>query len=282
MLGPALGYSLCAMCLRWYIEPSLHPLIKPGDPRWLGAWWLGWLILAGISAIIAFIIALFPKELPSARARREKMIQSGQHDPVEHHELSLSHLWQSVKRLAANKVYVFNCLASITYFFGYIPWWIYTPKYIEIQYRQSASMATMATGTVALGFSAIGIVLSGFVMSKFKPSARFIAATNMLVDFLTAAGIVCYIFIGCQGIDQLKSITTTGVGCSASCHCEYVHYAPICTANNVTFISACHAGCTATSKDSFGRALYTGCECISPTNSTVVPEVSHIIEWSQD
>lgn len=136
-------------------------------------------------------------------------------------------------------------------------------------------MATMATGTVALGFSAIGIVLSGYILSKFKPSARLIAASNTLVDFLTVAGIICYIFIGCKGVDQLKSITTTGVGCSASCHCEYVHYAPICSPNNVTFISACHAGCTGTSKDPFGHTLYTGCECIQPTNSTGLTEVSH-------
>lgn len=275
MLGPAVGYSLASMCLHSYIEPSLHPLIKPGDPRWLGAWWLGWLILAVLAFIVAFVIALFPKELPSAKARRENLEKLGLHDAVEHNELSLSHMWQSVKRLAVNKVYVYNSFGSIFYFFGYIPWWIYTPKYIETQYRQSASMATMATGTVALGFSAIGIVLSGYILSKFKPSARLIAASNTLVDFLTVAGIICYIFIGCKGVDQLKSITTTGVGCSASCHCEYVHYAPICSPNNVTFISACHAGCTGTSKDPFGHTLYTGCECIQPTNSTGLTEVSH-------
>lgn len=41
MLGPAIGYALASFCLKLYISPSLTPTIGMGDPRWLGAWWLG-------------------------------------------------------------------------------------------------------------------------------------------------------------------------------------------------------------------------------------------------
>ncbi|XP_032590814.1 solute carrier organic anion transporter family member 74D isoform X2 [Drosophila grimshawi] len=280
MLGPAVGYSLASVCLRWYIDPTTEPLIKPEDPRWLGAYWIGWLILAAITFLIACLMTLFPKELPSTRARRLKCEKDDIQNPMDQQmDLSLSGMWCSLKHLATNKVYVYNTFASILYFFGYMVYWIFTPKYIETQYQQSASMATMATGTVALGFSAGGVLLSGYIVSKYQPSARSMAAWNAIVDFLTVAGILCYVVIGCEGSDKLSSMAVTSAdSCSASCHCEYVHYAPICSPNNDTYISACHAGCTDNTKDQLGRTLYTGCQCIAPSNSTSVPELQYAVD----
>lgn len=77
------------------------------------------------------------------------------------------------KRLLYNKTLMLNNLASVFYFFGYMAYWIFLPKYIETQYRQSASIASLVTGTVGLVFSAFGILLAGLVISKFKPSARY-------------------------------------------------------------------------------------------------------------
>ncbi|KAM8711496.1 hypothetical protein ACLKA7_000613 [Drosophila subpalustris] len=268
MLGPAGGYLLSSMCLKYYIEPRLSPVIKPEDPRWLGAWWIGYIVLAIITVVIAFVIALFPKELPSCKARRLKLAKTNEKDPSdEHKEKSLRDMWKSCKDLLNNKLFLYNLYASIVYFFGYNVYWNFSQKYIEIQFRQSASGASMATGPVALGFSAVGVLLSGYVLSKYKPKARSIAAWNIIVDFLTVAGILCYAFIGCEASDQLGSMVTTSE-CSSACHCEFVHYSPICGPNNVTYISACHAGCTGKSKDLQGHTMYTGCGCINTPNIT--------------
>lgn len=274
MLGPAIGYSLAAVCLRLYIEPTLDPLIGPTDPRWMGAWWLGWLGLAAITLISAVLLFMFPKELPSAKKRRQQVTQTESKDLKE---LSFWDLLKTVKRLANNKVYVFNTAASILYFFGYMAYWIFTPKYIETQYRQSAATATMAAGTVAFGFSAAGVLLSGYIISRYKPSARSMAAWNAIVDFMTVAGILCYVAIGCEGSDRMNSMTTlvAGDSCSASCHCDYVHYAPVCSPENVTYISACHAGCSERTKDDLGRTIYTGCKCITSGTLMSEPEVRY-------
>ena len=45
------------------------------------------------------------------------------------------------KRLLKNVIFMLNNLASIFYYFGYMPYWIFTPKYIETQYKQSASVS---------------------------------------------------------------------------------------------------------------------------------------------
>ncbi|XP_022217796.2 solute carrier organic anion transporter family member 74D-like [Drosophila obscura] len=280
MLGPAIGYSLAAVCLRMYIEPTMEPLIAREDPRWLGAWWLGWLILSGMSLIAALVMFMFPKELPSTRERRVKNRQTDSKGETDVKELSIADMLKSVKRLAGNKVYVHNTMASILYFFGYMAYWIFTPKYIETQYRQSAAMATMATGTVALGFSAVGVLISGYVISKYKPSARAMASWNAAVDFMTVAGILCYVAIGCEGSDSLNSLATLSAGdsCSASCHCDYVHYAPVCTPENITYISACHAGCSEEAMDDLGRTIYTGCKCMTSSNLIADPETQFALD----
>ncbi|XP_068145560.1 solute carrier organic anion transporter family member 74D-like [Drosophila tropicalis] len=268
MLGPAIGFSLAAFCLRLYIEPSLEPLITPKDPRWLGAWWLGWLILAAAVLACAIFMFFFPKELPSAKARR--MLEKLETKHLQPKDLSVGDMMTAIRRILGNKVFILNTFSSIVYFFGYMVYWIFTPKYIEVQYRQSAAVATMATGTVALGFSAAGVLLSGYVLSKYKPSARFLAAWNATVDFLTVAGMVGYVFIACEGSDNVTNMTISRQAndtCSPSCHCDYVAYAPICGPQNVTYISPCHAGCMDTGKDDLGQTIFTNCQCMG--NSSI-------------
>ena len=63
-LGPVVGFALGYACLSLYIDPTLHPLITKEDPRWLGAWWLGWIILGTTMGMFAVFIAMFPRHLP--------------------------------------------------------------------------------------------------------------------------------------------------------------------------------------------------------------------------
>ncbi|XP_005176681.1 solute carrier organic anion transporter family member 74D [Musca domestica] len=296
MLGPAIGYALASLCLRIYIAPQLHPVIKMKDPRWLGAWWMGWLIIGAMIFLSGILLTMFPKDLPRAVARRmveeerrkqrlsikdksknEKDILSEQlveKPPVEH-KASFKDMMKTFKRLTTNKTLMYNNFSSVFYLFGYTPYWIFAPKYIEIQYRQSASTSSMVTGTVALAFSAIGVLLSGFVISKYKPSARYMAAWNVIVGFLTVVGIVSYAFIGCPGNEQSvvvnihdKALDATPT-CNSDCGCDYVRYSPVCGENNMTYISPCHAGCKKQYISKTGKKFFYDCSCIPTVNTTL-------------
>lgn len=199
-LGPAIGYTIGSACLKSYIAINLTPTITNNDPRWLGAWWLGWLFLGGILIVFAGLISLFPRELPRAAVRRlmkeERQQLSGEVE-VKVEKPTFSDMIVTFKRLIRNKAYMINNFSSIFYFFGYLPYWIFTPKYIETQYKQSASVASFVTGSVALAFSAIGILASGLIISKYKPSARYLAGWNVFTGAVSIIGIVWYIFLGC-------------------------------------------------------------------------------------
>ena len=275
MLGPAIGYGLASFALKFYISPSLTPTITTQDPRWLGAWWLGWIILAFLLVIFASVIALFPKTLPRAAARKVLALErnksatnvKGEQEP----ELpaSFSDMMRTFKRLLTNTTLMCNNLATVFYFMGYMPYWIFMPKYIETQYKQSASVSSLITGTVGLVFSAFGILLSGLIISKYKPKARYLAAWNVMVGAISVMGMISYAFLGCSANDNQIAVQSDGalktlLPCNEQCHCDYVTYNPVCSEHGQTFISACHAGCRNLKVQTNGSKVYTECSCVKP------------------
>lgn len=73
-VGPAIGFLLGYGCLSLYIDPKLHPVITKKDPRWLGAWWLGWIILGVTMGMFAVLIAMFPRDLPATQDTPKEVI----------------------------------------------------------------------------------------------------------------------------------------------------------------------------------------------------------------
>lgn len=46
--------------------------ITPRDPRWVGAWWLGFPIIAALMAVWTLPVLLFPPRLPGQTSGVEK------------------------------------------------------------------------------------------------------------------------------------------------------------------------------------------------------------------
>ncbi|KAJ6664813.1 hypothetical protein lerEdw1_005785 [Lerista edwardsae] len=72
--GPAVAFLLGAVTLRFYVDINRIPVgelaellseigITHKDPRWVGAWWLGFLISASMVAIAAIPYFFFPRAL---------------------------------------------------------------------------------------------------------------------------------------------------------------------------------------------------------------------------
>ncbi|XP_028981898.1 solute carrier organic anion transporter family member 2A1 isoform X1 [Diachasma alloeum] len=312
LLGPAAGYSLASFALKFYISPTMRPTITPEDPRWLGAWWMGWIILAVFLFVLGSIVGLYPKVLPRAAAR--KMLLSTKRKtnnvvvPDESDEMnqpvikktwlqsvdteehlkrqssedqmkqdsetpaSLKDMFQTFKRLLTNKILMCNTFAGVFYVLGFHPYWIFMPKYIETQYKQSASFASLVTGTVGLVFSAIGILIAGIVISKFQPKARYLAIWNIVIDVIAVMAIISFVFLGCSANDN-QAMVSDSLGrqssCNGECHCDYVTYNPVCSEDRRTFVSACHAGCQTVTVKSDGTNIYSNCSCIKSRDDVV-------------
>lgn len=152
--------------------------------------------------------------------------------------------------------------------FRFIPYFIYTPKIIETVYHQSASASSFYTGTLAIVFSGIGVLSGGIFISKYKPSARFICLYHIICGVICTVGFISYSFLGCKEAENTLSINNNpDLICESDCHCEFVRYSPVCS-NGITYISACHAGCTSSTQFYNGSQVFTDCSCIHDTDRT--------------
>ena len=70
-LGPALGYVLGTATLKVFVLPGAQGDLREGDTGWLGAWWLGFIIVGSSTLLIAPFLALFPQRLPDTRERTD-------------------------------------------------------------------------------------------------------------------------------------------------------------------------------------------------------------------
>lgn len=115
-----------------YIAPELTPVITNKDPRWVGAWYFGWVVIAIVLFSFSIVMALFPKQLPRAAVRRkiaaekdrrkflgkpEEAKAAAEAQPVAE-ETSLRDLVVTFKRILTNKLFMLNNFAGIFYIFG--------------------------------------------------------------------------------------------------------------------------------------------------------------------
>lgn len=84
MMGPGLAYGLGSLMLRLYVDIDRMPEgginLTPKDPRWVGAWWLGFLISAGLVVLAASPYFFFPREMPKEKYElhfRRKVLAGG-------------------------------------------------------------------------------------------------------------------------------------------------------------------------------------------------------------
>ncbi len=65
-IGPTLGYILGGALLSVQEDLTSTPEdINQDDPRWIGAWWLGFIIAGTLVIVLSPLLTLFPERLPA-------------------------------------------------------------------------------------------------------------------------------------------------------------------------------------------------------------------------
>ncbi|GIY07332.1 solute carrier organic anion transporter family member 5A1 [Caerostris extrusa] len=63
IIGPTLGFMLSSFCLKYYENPFVDPGFDRNDPKWVGAWWIGFIVLGLAIFLVSFPVAFFPKQM---------------------------------------------------------------------------------------------------------------------------------------------------------------------------------------------------------------------------
>ncbi|NXE24983.1 SO1C1 protein, partial [Ardeotis kori] len=218
MLGPMFGFLLGSLCAKLYVDIGFVDLgsitITPQDSRWVGAWWLGFLI-SGVTSFLAAIPFFFlPKHLKKTKEANNDKTSHGLLENMgamskkltptktkQRNQLIypfLSDFYSSLKKVLSNPMYFTLLCCSLLQFSSFIGFLTYKPKYMEQQYGQSTSKSNFLIGLTSLPPVSIGIFLGGFIMRKYKMSIIGATKFAFTMSFLAYVITLSHFFVGCE------------------------------------------------------------------------------------
>ncbi|NXD10545.1 SO1C1 protein, partial [Nothocercus nigrocapillus] len=210
MLGPMFGFILGSLCARLYVDIGYVDLesitITPQDSRWVGAWWLGFIIAGAVSLLAAIPFCFLPKSLEKPEGANRDKTSSGlleeKRDTRKTHTSAKSKpkKWSVMLKgkILANPMYIMLLLGSLLQFNSFVGFLTYKPKYLEQQYGQSASKSNFIIGLISLPPIGLGIFIGGLIMKKYKmgiPGAAKFAFSMSFFAFLLS---LLHFFVGCE------------------------------------------------------------------------------------
>ncbi|XP_008018348.3 solute carrier organic anion transporter family member 2B1 isoform X1 [Chlorocebus sabaeus] len=287
MMGPGLAFGLGSLMLRLYVDINQMPeggiSLTIKDPRWVGAWWLGFLIAAGSVALAAIPYFFFPKEMPKEKhelqfrrkvlavtdspARKDKDSPSKQ-SPGESTKKQdgLVQIAPNLTVIQFIKVFprvllqtlrhpIFLlvvlsqvCLSSMAAGMA-----TFLPKFLERQFSITASYANLLIGCLSFPSVIVGIVVGGVLVKRLHLGPVGCGALCLLGMLLCLFFSLPLFFIGCPShqIAGITHQTSAQPGpelfpsCMEVCSCPSDGFNPVCDpSTRVEYLTPCHAGCS--------------------------------------
>ncbi|NXJ36818.1 SO2B1 protein, partial [Ciconia maguari] len=261
VIGPGVAFMLGSAMLRFYVD--IDKVTGDGvqltnkDPRWVGAWWLGFLVAASLVAVSAVPYFFFPQEMPKEQIKR--VTRYGDFPVV-------------LLRNLRHPVYLLVVLAQVNLSAMVAGLATFMGKFLERQFSLTASLANMIIGAVNIPGAMVGIVVGGAILKRFQMSLRQCSAMCVLGMFLCLLVAFPLLFLGCP-TQKVAGITYSessefghhALECNLQCNCPEKAYNPICGSNSIEYISPCSAGCRVvnTNADNNSVLNYANCSCIS-------------------
>uniref|UniRef100_A0A3P8NXF6 Solute carrier organic anion transporter family member n=1 Tax=Astatotilapia calliptera TaxID=8154 RepID=A0A3P8NXF6_ASTCA len=294
ILGPMFGFMLGSFLSKIYVDTGFVNLdtitITYKDSRWVGAWWLGFIVTGTVVLLSSIPFFFLPKSLPkqgqeqeeiqskstelATKTEQEQFLPEETQEKVKFQEMAKDFI-PSLKRLFRNRIYSLIILASLVIVNGFIGLITFKPKYIEQVYGQSATKAIFLIGILNLPAVALGFITGGFLLKRFKlgiVGAARVAISASLGSFCLLA---VQIFVQCenaevaglsmsyQRVPQVSYNPQTLLSqCNGHCFCSVKHWDPVCAYNGMTYASPCLAGCQ-TSTGMGKEMVFHNCTCIN-------------------
>uniref|UniRef100_A0A3B3BHM2 Solute carrier organic anion transporter family member n=1 Tax=Oryzias melastigma TaxID=30732 RepID=A0A3B3BHM2_ORYME len=283
VFGPACGFILGSVCTKFYVDAIFIDVdkldITPEDPRWIGAWWAGFLLCGALLFCSAVLMFGFPQSLPkmekdegaeSEQVMLPNSLSSDSETPKPSNGLILSNeadnsptccqqlrvIPKVTKHLLSNPVFTCIVLAACMEIAVVAGFAAFLGKYLEQQFNFTTSSANQLLGMTAIPCACLGIFMGGLLVKKLNLSALGAIRMAMVVNLISTACYVSFLFLGCDtgpvaGVTVTYDDEYSAQGktkpepeCISHCNCFTSYISPVCGSNGVTYLSACFAGCT--------------------------------------
>ncbi|XP_067621628.1 solute carrier organic anion transporter family member 3A1 isoform X2 [Eurosta solidaginis] len=300
--GPVLGFLLGAYLLSFHMDSLSSQIISinPGDRRWVGMWWGGFLLCGILLLIVAVPFFSFPKVLTSEKKKIRKSSVMQPAVPNNSNSLprgtdatgkvkkeivavnakeddepqvdtgygkDIKDIPQSMLRLVSNPIYIVTCLGACMELWIVSGFVVFLPKYLETQFSLGKSQASVFTGSIAVPGACIGIFIGGCILKRFqlkpKGAVQFVIISNTICLALYAM----LFFLGC---DNLKMAGTTMPYYRSAKHGVIEPF-------QVNLTAACNFGCECLTSDvepvcgnnglTYFSPCHAGCTAFSSTSN---------------
>ncbi|XP_052577267.1 solute carrier organic anion transporter family member 1B3 [Peromyscus californicus insignis] len=313
MIGPIIGFIMSSVFARMYVDIGFVDLrsirITPKDARWVGAWWLSFMV-SGLLSIISSIPFFFLPQIPKTIQKERKNSASPnvfRTDEEKNNMTNLTNqekkapvnmtgfLW-SLKSILTNHLYIIFVALTLLQISSFIGSFTYVFKFVEQQFGQSASEANFVLGVITLPTMATGMFLGGYIIKKFKLTlvgiAKFAFFTSSVayVFQLLNFSLICEnkpfagLTLTYDGMNSVDSHIDVPLSyCNSDCSCDKNEWEPICGKNGVTYISPCLAGCKYSSGDKNpNNTVFYNCSCIRDSGFQNSNHSAHLGECPRD
>ncbi|XP_011292792.2 solute carrier organic anion transporter family member 4A1 isoform X1 [Musca domestica] len=274
--GPVVGFLLGAYLLSFHMDSLSSSIISidPGDRRWVGMWWGGFLLCGVLLLIVAIPFFSFPKVLTHEKKKirkasvvvqpaipnnsnslprttdeigrvKKEIVSVAPKDEPEKPKVDTGYgkdikdIPQSMLRLVTNPVYIVTCLGACMELMIVSGFVVFLPKYLETQFSVGKSQASVFTGSIAIPGACIGIFIGGCVLKRFQLKPKG-AVTFVLISNIICLG--CYALLFFLGCDNLKMAGTTMPYYNNSKHGTLEPF-------QVNLTAACNFGCECLTSD---------------------------------
>ncbi|KAA0189510.1 hypothetical protein HAZT_HAZT008505, partial [Hyalella azteca] len=227
---------------------SLHRIgLTPANDLWLGCWWLGFLITAVASAVIAGPLLAFPANIQKSK---KDIIADGPKLPS-----CIDDSPPKMSDILGNVTFMSLAIGEISPSMLGAGLGAFLPKVVESQFSLSASTAALLVGVTGVPSGLLGCVFGGWILKKLNVNTH----QTLQICFWGSAVLVLSSFsflIYCPNApfagvtepyfqenlsDNLWTLTSS---CNSACGCQSVAYNPVCGSDNLVYYSPCHAGCS--------------------------------------
>lgn len=304
ILGPMFGFMLGSFLAKIYVDIGSVDLdtisITDKDSRWVGAWWLGFIVTGTVVLLSSIPFWFLPKSLPKqgqeeSQSKSTELATVGEQEnflpeetrdheekekPVTFQELAKDFI-PSLRRLFKNSIYVMMIIIYLVVVNGFIGMITFKPKFMEQIYGQAASKAIFLIGILNLPAVALGIITGGFILKRFKLGVIGAARVSITASVGSFCLLAIQIFIKCDNA-EVAGLTVSYQGapevsynpqtllsqCNMGCSCSMKHWDPVCAYNGMTYASPCLAGCQ-TSTGSGKQMAFHNCTCIGEMTTAV-------------
>ena len=299
VFGPAIGFGLGGIFLSIFVDPFTSTTLTSDSPQWVGGWWIGFVLTGTLSIFASSQFFFYPRRLKGSKDYDElrKQLQ-----PIENVGISFQqdHGVPIATMLKEYPYYLYRILKNLTFLFvtfgvttgAFLIAGIVTfmPKYVEVQFSVSPSIASYLIGGISIPAASIGILLGGFTLFVFKKISVQRLALLVFILTLIELLIPLVFLISCSnriiaGVNLYYpnssklsnfAIRNLNASCFSRCQCETYSYQPICS-NGVTYFSPCLAGCP---KQANSSGYFSNCTCLSYQTLAVDGECPEICTQS--